>query len=323
MKKLLLLPVLITTLFLNKSFSQDIRGGEVNYQINIYLYTQTSIGIDHTHETFHDGAGGIYVLTGTATNFNNDITQWFYSSNHIYPGNGTYNIYLIDSTRVANIQNISNSSAEHIALSAMLEISPIFSGNTSPVFINSQTMIDVGGGYISHNPMAYDADGDSLSFSLIPTTSSAYSTPPGITIDSITGLVQMPVAAGKYAINIQVDEWRRFGSTMHIIGTTYREMILDSSSVVGITEIESNSKLNFYPNPVLSNKEIAFTYPSSVTQKEIIINDINGKEIVRYSLPQWSSVYHEKLPAMHAGIYVARLAGNRAEGMVKFVVEKK
>jgi hypothetical protein len=34
-----------------------------------------------------------------------------------------------------------------------------------------------------------------------------------------------------------------------------------------------------------------------------------------------NNALQKKLPAMHAGIYVARLAGNGVEGMVKFVVE--
>jgi hypothetical protein len=330
MKKTLLLFFFFVPFFSSKIFCQDIRGGEIyyhytgglDYTIDIFLYTQTSIGIDHSTEVFHTGDGGIDTLTGTASNYSNDITQWLYSCSSIFPGNGVYNMYLLDSFRVANIQNINNSSTEGIGLSAILEISPNFIGNSSPVFMNSQSAIDVGGGYISHNPLAYDPDGDSLSFSLIPTTSATYSTPPGITINPINGMVQMPVAAGKYAINIQVDEWRILGGTPHIIGTTHRQMILDSSSVVGIEEISQTASMNFFPNPASSYSEITFTYPSLGSPSEIVINNIDGKEVARYSLPLWSSAQHLKLPKLAEGVYVARLISNfnYPVSNVKFVV---
>jgi hypothetical protein len=53
----------------------------------------------------------------------------------------------------------------------------------------------------------------------------------------------------------------------------------------------------------------------------ILINYINRKEIVRYGLPAYNISFHAKLPEMSRGLYVARLAGDGAGGMVKFVVE--
>jgi hypothetical protein len=70
--------------------------------------------------------------------------------------------------------------------------------------------------------------------------------------------------------------------------------------------------------------EITFTYPSASGQREIIINDINGREVMHYNLPQWSSTQTLKLPQMARGIYVARLLIPNSQfpiPNVKFVVE--
>jgi hypothetical protein len=59
-------------------------------------------------------------------------------------------------------------------------------------------------------------------------------------------------------------------------------------------------------------------------QREIIINDINGREVMRYALPQWSSIQTLKLPQMARGMYVARLLIPDSQfpiPNVKFVVE--
>jgi hypothetical protein len=90
---------------------------------------------------------------------------------------------------------------------------------------------------------------------------------------------------------------------------------------VGINEFAQNAGLNFFPNPLSSNSEITFTYPSANGKREIIINDINGKETARYALPPNSSTQKVKLPQMAKGIYVARLMGENISANVKFVVQ--
>jgi hypothetical protein len=88
-----------------------------------------------------------------------------------------------------------------------------------------------------------------------------------------------------------------------------------------INELTQNTELRFYPNPASSNSEITFTYPSFGSPSEIVINNIDGKEVVRYALPLWSTVQHLKLPKLAAGVYVARLVGGRESANVKFVVQ--
>ena len=82
-----------------------------------------------------------------------------------------------------------------------------------------------------------------------------------------------------------------------------------------------SSMLNVFPNPALSNSEITFTYPSSGEKSILIIDNTEGREMIRYNLPQWNSVQHLKLPKLSSGIYLARLIGSKVVGDVKFLVE--
>jgi len=72
------------------------------------------------------------------------------------------------------------------------------------------------------------------------------------------------------------------------------------------------------------NSEITFTYPSLTFPSEMIINNMDGREVAKYQLPQGSNMQHLKLPEMAKGIYVARLLtpGSQLQtSNVKFAVE--
>jgi hypothetical protein len=93
------------------------------------------------------------------------------------------------------------------------------------------------------------------------------------------------------------------------------------------TNVQKNSTsdnyLTVFPIPSDKNGELTFSYPSTGGQKEIVIYDINGKEVTRYALPQWSTTQKIKLPELSSGVYVARLISNSQHQIsnVKFVVE--
>jgi len=80
----------------------------------------------------------------------------------------------------------------------------------------------------------------------------------------------------------------------------------DSLPHVGITELAESNKIMVYPNPV-TTEDITFTYPSRSEASVIAVFSTEGKEVVSYGLPQWSSVQHVKLPKLAKGVYLARL----------------
>ena len=97
--------------------------------------------------------------------------------------------------------------------------------------------------------------------------------------------------------------------------------ICDSLISVNNLQMADGNTLKLFPNPVSGNGEVTFNYPSTGAHSVIVINDMEGKEVLRYLLPQWSSVQHIKLPKLSGGIYMARLISNNSEADVKFLVE--
>lgn len=269
------------------AYTQDILGGEIitnqtsslTYNISVFLYTKTSIGIDHSSILISTNGGGSYATqTGTSTILTNDVTEWSYSFNHTYPGSGTYSIAVKDSFRIANIINITNSSTEKILLQKDIIINPFWGINNSPVLQSKPTAIFINSGNFIHNPNAIDVDGDSLAYSLVPISASNYSFPVGAIIDSITGGFSMPLTSGGYAIGIKIDEWR-LGT---VIGSILREMIIDSNLITSIslmTPYEENIRV--FPNPNNGNFIIDLGSAKNAT---IEIYSISGQLILKKSI---------------------------------------
>ena len=95
-----------------------------------------------------------------------DINYYYFE--HVYPSNGKFTISYIGENRNAPIRNINNGSSLNIKfyISTTITIDPALGSNHSPVL--RAPAIDRGavGQVFLHNPGAFDADGDSLSFHL-------------------------------------------------------------------------------------------------------------------------------------------------------------
>ncbi|MCX6291333.1 MAG: T9SS type A sorting domain-containing protein, partial [Bacteroidetes bacterium] len=104
----------------------------------------------------------------------------------------------------------------------------------------------------------------------------------------------------------------------YFLGAKVGSMCDTVLSVQNIKEHDSNFQL--FPNPVV-NDEVTFTYNVLKESVLLILNNIEGQEVARFHLPQWSSVQHLKLPKLSSGIYLARLLGNHTSANVKFFVE--
>jgi hypothetical protein len=67
--------------------------------------------------------------------------------------------------------------------------------------------------------------------------------------------------------------------------------------------------------------QVNFTYPFSEENRDVIIYDVSGREVVRYALPAYGKELRTELPLLAKGMYVARLGGESVSGNVKFVIE--
>ncbi len=101
----------------------------------------------------------------------NDTKVNIYMAFHVYPGIGTYKLSMTDPNRNAQILNVNlpNSDMVEFHLETVYTLlNPQFQGsNSTPRLL--QPPVDIGcvGETFIHNPNAYDADGDSLSYHLI------------------------------------------------------------------------------------------------------------------------------------------------------------
>lgn len=230
---LLLLCVQVVVLFATHNRAGEItyeQIGELSIRMTITTYTKTSsVTADRdTLEVFW-GDGTNQMVARTDTIFLPDDVQINkYVMDHDYPGRSTYTIYFEDPNRVANILNVNppNSVDVPFYLSTTFTfLDPQFQGtNNSAVLLQPPLDYACVGQVFTHNPNAFDSDGDSLSYELVtPMVNPQEEVPnyffpneigPGaanqVYIDPITGTFTWttPQVQGEYNIAIRINEYR-------------------------------------------------------------------------------------------------------------------
>lgn len=258
MKKLLLL--LLTITCFGSAYATHNRAGEITYEhISGFTYKFTITTYTNTFSTtadrcdlviyFGDGdsctaprlngpsslcpstADGVMIDTYTKKNV--------YSCVHTYPGAGNYNITMEDPNRNAGICNIPTSVNASFFLVTTIVINPFLPPNSSPILLNPPIDDACTGQCFEHNPGAYDAEGDSLYYTLTTCYANGapifgYSLPPGMSsssIDHLTGdLVWcVPTMVCQYNVAILIEEWKLYpgSSTRFFVGSILRDMQID------------------------------------------------------------------------------------------------
>lgn len=248
MKKVFVLLILCVSLF-KVSFATHQRAAEITYrhlqgltfEFTITMYTRTSSPADDTR-TFMpifwgDESGSEieriewYEIPGVP-----DVSYNLYKGTHTFPAPGTYVISVEDPNRNGGVVNIPNSINVPMFIQSSVVINPFLGVNNSVQLLTPP--IDqgcVGQRYI-HNPGAYDPDGDSLAFKLVPCKGAGGYDIPGYTypktqpggyfgIDSVSGdlLWETPVLQGEYNVAFVVEEWRHG----ILVGTVRRDMQIE------------------------------------------------------------------------------------------------
>ncbi len=191
----------------------------------------------------------------------NDISYNRYIGTHTFPGPSTYIMSCEDPNRNGGILNIPNSINTPLFIYTEITINPFLGYNNSPVLL----LPPIDNGCVDqpfyHNPGAYDADGDSLSYRLVPCRGAqgliiqGYTYPPATHIfklDSITGdlVWDSPPQQGEYNIAILIEEWRngvKIGSVLRdmqiiVVACNNRPPVIDP---VNDTCIEAGLTLRF------------------------------------------------------------------------------
>ena len=239
MRKLLLFFILVL-ITASSSRATHNRAGEISFdqigdltiRMTITTYTKTSSAAadrDSLEVFWGDGSSQfVQRSNGEGDNLENDVKVNYYTTEHTYPSRSTYTIFFMDPNRVDNILNVNPPHSVDVPFyleTSFTFLNTQFQGiNNSPKLLQPPLDFACVGKRFTHNPNAYDADGDSLSFELIVplqmegTPVPDYSYPdqiaPGMdnimTLNNFTGELtwNTPRIQGEYNIAIRVNEYR-------------------------------------------------------------------------------------------------------------------
>jgi gliding motility-associated-like protein len=216
----------------------------LRYKIILRTYTKDSAPADRPELVVRWGDGTQDTLIrsnggGNGVPIGNDIKLNEYIGEHVYPAPGTYTVSMEDPNRNEGVINIPNSIQIPFYIESTLLINPNLGYNNSPILLNPP--IDNGclDQIFIHNPAAFDVDGDSLSYKLVPCRGfngldiPNYSLPQydvALYIDSITGdfIWDSPQVAGEYNIAIEITEHRKDANgNWVVVGRMVRDMQID------------------------------------------------------------------------------------------------
>jgi gliding motility-associated-like protein len=208
---------------------------DLTYEITLisYTFTPSPANAYRDYLTINWGDGTSSEIPRVQeTYLPDDITYNKYIGTHDFPGASTYTISCEDPNRNGGIINIPNSINTPLFIYSELTINPFIGGyNNSPVLLIPPVDNGCVNQLFYHNPGAYDPDGDSLSYTLVPCRGAlgqiipGYTYPVGdvsFTLNAVTGdlIWDSPKQQGEYNIAILIEEWRNGVK----IGSVLRDM---------------------------------------------------------------------------------------------------
>ena len=169
-------------------------------------------------------------------NIGNGTTMNVYTVQYTFPGPGDFRISFEEDNRNNNVLNIGPPPTQNLNfyVSTILRINSSLGLNQTPVLLNAPIDLAAIGQRYIHNPGAFDADGDSLSYKLFtpqrsgvngaginleykdpnlvtaPGSTESGSSPATFRMDPLTGdlIWDAPVTRGYYNVAFVVEEWR-------------------------------------------------------------------------------------------------------------------
>ena len=257
-KLLLILGFLLCFAFNAKATHQ--RAAEITYSWlggNAYEFTLTTYNVPNAA---WDQRDSLLVKWGDGTENYMPRVNWhgigddcvvnYYRLAHNYSSSGTYKISMEDANRNYGVVNVPNSVMVPMYIETELVINPFLGYNNSVQLLNAPVDKGCVGKLYLHNPSAYDPDGDSLSYRLLPCKGmdgmdvSGYTYPMAsqfFEMDALTGELRWanPVQRGEYNVAFIVEEWRHGVK----IGSVIRDMqILISNCDNDLPEIQCNDQ---------------------------------------------------------------------------------
>jgi gliding motility-associated-like protein len=206
--------------------------GDYRIRATIVTYTKrSSTAADRDSLTISWGDGTFKQLPRTngptGEDLGNDIQKNIYIGEHQFAGAARYVVSMTDPNRIKGIINVNPPSSDnvpfHIETVYVIPDCQFGSFNSTPILLQPPIDFACIGQPFKHNPNAWDADGDSLSYKLIVPLGDVNSPVPNYTIpgqgnfnslfslNEKTGdmLWNSPQIAGEYNVAFYVISWRQ------------------------------------------------------------------------------------------------------------------
>ncbi|MCU0359538.1 MAG: T9SS type A sorting domain-containing protein [Bacteroidia bacterium] len=255
------------------------------------------------------------------------VKKNIYSILHTYAGAGSYLIFSSDPNRNPGIHNIPNSSAVPFYIESQLIITPGTAANSSPIFgsdpINQATL----GICFVENLMTTDADGDSLSYELIPCAAPGYFYPEtggGSTSLDQSGTFSwcVPQVIAEYQVAYKVKEWRKNGSGVYQFnGSVIRDQqILVKAGTVELNELRPIDLFSVFPSPVSS--QLIITNEGIISGRvKIELYDLQGKHLERDTEFSSTSQWIIPMQDLPSGLYLLKISDGKSVKSIKIIKE--
>ncbi len=197
------------------------------YEFTVKTCTKTSSEADRPELEIKWGDGTLDTIPRININFitTYDAQENYYVGTHTYTGPGSFIVSIEDPNRNSGVLNIVNSVNQPFCIQTELVISPLLGSPNNSLIIEDCPCPEFAclNQMYCYNLSAYDPDGDSLAYSLVPCrgedclemTAGVYSYPQEVgggtlSIDSISGTLcwDNPLLQGEYNIAIKISEYR-------------------------------------------------------------------------------------------------------------------
>lgn len=230
----------------------------LTFIITVTVYTNTNSDVEFGGEgellIFGDSSSIEVPMTpGTIRydlNSDGSVSSASFTVSHTYPGVGRYLISYQEPNRNGGVLNMFGSLTTPFYLKTEVSVDPFLGCNNTPLLLAAPIDQACSGVAFTHNPSAFDPDGDSLSYEMVvpfrgrnkevleykaPNDSKFYTNyetasesggRPQFSIDPRDGTItwDAPGAAGEYNIAFHVVEWREKNGVYYRIGYVRRDM---------------------------------------------------------------------------------------------------
>jgi hypothetical protein len=304
----------------------------LTYTIEFHYWTCLEAPADRAEVILHFGDGGLDTVPRTSiVDYPNatdccGVRHSIYVTEHTYDLPGVYTMTMEDANRSSGIINVPNSNSQPFCTSATFVTSESTGHNNSMVFGAAPMEWEYVWSTLVHDPMATDADGDSLSFELatplglgcmpIAGYTSPTTQPTGWTwLDAATGMYHwhLPDMIGRNVVAIRAKEWRLVNGNWVNIGEVVRDITICVNSIpTGLDAFKHDAGPLL--RPTLSDGTLWVTNPENSIQWMSIL-DASGREVLRFPAPPGESAMD--LSSLRPSMYLLRAANGRSSRFVR------